>query len=1278
MFIKWNHKVIFMIAALLLVSGAAFANQKSQTDVWSQVDRGSLSQPSFDAARMPSAYETFRLNKPALEALLAGAPQEFSGGKQAILSLPMPDGSLQRFAIEHSLVVERGLLVKYPELGATYRGYGIDDPTAFVRFDFLPSGFHSMLFTQNGTVMVDPYANGDTDNYISYYKNDKPRVNGMTCELVTGDNSFEPITTAKGFDLTDFLPQIEAPPQTAPEVTSGTQLRVYRLALAGNNEYCSAVGGNTVSGCMAAMVLIMNRVNGVYEKDLAMRMVMVANNNLVVYAGDNLTCPVPGGSMACTAANDPYGNDTSALGQNTGNLNTVIGSGNYDIGHVFTTGSGGVAQLGVPCGGSKGAGTTGLPNPVGDPFAIDYVAHEMGHQWSANHTFNGSVGNCAGGNRSAGSAYEPGSGITIMAYAGICGAQDLAANSIDTFHVKSLEVIVAFSQTGAGNACAVTTASGNTPPTVTGPGNFNIPKLTPFSLTATATDPNAGDTITYDWQEYDLGAAATVVPNSDTDGQARPIFRPFLPTAGGTRTFPRLVNILNNANVPPNTTGGFLTGEILPSITRTMVFQVIARDNHPGTGGINTATSTLTVDGNSGPFAITAPNTAVSIPGNSFTNVTWNVANTSSPPVNAANVKISLSTDGGNTFPTVLAASVGNEGTASVLIPNTPTTTARIKVEAVGNIFFDISNTNFTITAGPSETPTQTATSSGSATPTNTPTATFTPTPTPCGAWVAGPAQPPARYAMQAALGTDNKLYVAGGGSADNMTVYPDFARFDPTTNTWANLAPLPAAISQGAMGAANGKIYVAGGFLGGTAITNALRIYDIATNTWTSGANVPGIGIEAAAGAVVNGKFYLLGGDDFNAALNTTLIYDIATNTWTTGATLPATRTNGYATVANGLIYFYGGVTGTAFTATDTLLRYDPVANSWTNLGTAGTVGLRGNYGGISPYGNGQLLITAGATTAYVASNTTRIFTIATGTFAAGPNMASARAGHAQGTLPDGRVLVADGLDTASSATSGVELIGACPANTPTNTPTATATSPPPTSTSTQTFTATNTPTATATSTPGGGGELIYGMTVAGLTSTVPGSNGVNLVRFNSSAPGTVTTVGPFTGLVSGHTMRSIDFRPANGQLYGLSTNTAGSAAQIYTINLMTAACTPVGTGLTLGTNAFTFIEMDFNPVADRIRIVTAGNGTVGNNNFRANPDTGALVAPGYDSGIRRIESALRSEPTITSSAEPTRTTLRERRRQPYMHGISLTTPSLPSAASTELRVPTAVCCSR
>ncbi len=345
-------------------------------------------------------------------------------------------------------------------------------------------------------------------------------------------------------------------------------------------------------------------------------------------------------------------------------------------------------------------------------------------------------------------------------------------------------------------------------------------------------------------------------------------------------------------------------------------------------------------------------------------------------------------------------------------------------------------------TGGPCGSPTPTPTAT--ATPTTTATGTPSPTPT-CGpaAWQSGPTQPPARYAFQGALGTDNMLYIAGGQTADSVpTVYDQVSRYNPTTNTWSNVAPLPVALGQATTGAANGKIYVAGGFIGGTSVTNALRIYDIATNTWTSGANMPtSPGVEAAAGAVVNGKFYVMGGDDFNNGLNTNFIYDIATNTWSTGATLPDNRTNTYGTAYNGLIYVYGGVILPAFTTTDTLLRYDPVANSWTNLGSAGTGGL-GNYGGISPFGTGQLLITDGADASGASTTATHIFTISSGTFSAGPAMIGNRAGHAQGTLPDGRVLVADGFNTASTTVSTVELLTApCPSATPTATPTATRT---------------------------------------------------------------------------------------------------------------------------------------------------------------------------------------------------------------------------------------------
>ncbi|MEP7148671.1 MAG: zinc-dependent metalloprotease family protein [Acidobacteriota bacterium] len=686
---------VLAVTLFLLSFHALTGAQTSSDRVWTAVDESRLADRSAERTLIPSAYKTYVLNKSVVSSILTAAPEEFSHESrftQTVLTLPMPDGTFGRFRIEHSLIVEPGLLAKYPELGRTYNGRGIDDPTATVRLDFLPTGFHAMVLSTTGTVIVDPYAIGETDHYITYFKRDAPKQTRFSCDF-DAQEALERLFRPTNGDNRELIPDI-----ASPEVISGTQLRTYRLALAATNEYTVAVGSNTIAGALAAEVLIMNRVNGIYERDLAIRMVVVANNDLITYAGDNMNC----GGMACTSANDPYtnSNGSTMLGQNQTNLDAVIMTANYDIGHVFSTGGGGVATLNGPCGGSRARGVTGLSNPVGDPFAIDYVAHEMGHQWGGNHTFNGAVSNCSGGNRSAASAYEVGSGVTIMAYAGICGNQNLDAHSIDTFHVKSLEVIVAYSQTGNGNTCATATPTGNTPPSVSivGGPSWNIPKQSPFTLTATGSDVN-GDTLSYDWQEYDLGASTTAVPNTDSDGTARPIFRPFLPTPGPSRTFPALAHILGSANVPPSSMGSLLTGELLPAITRTMTFQVVARDNRPDGGGINTATATVIVDAASGPFAVTAPNTGVSWPGNSSQTVTWDVANTTAAPVSAANVRILFSSDGGQTFPTVLAASTANDGSESVTIPSSLTASARIKIEAVGNIFFDISDVNFTVTA---------------------------------------------------------------------------------------------------------------------------------------------------------------------------------------------------------------------------------------------------------------------------------------------------------------------------------------------------------------------------------------------------------------------------------------------------------------------------------------------------------------------------------------------------------------------------------------------------
>jgi hypothetical protein len=685
MYRKLSPFIVLLAAVNILFVGSISAQKNSADGVWRKLDDAALAQrESAQKWANPVRFESFRINRTALEGILKRAPQEFSEaarGVETVLTIPLPNGGFERFRIEDSPIMEAALAAKYPEI-QSYRGQGIDNPTATIRFDVSPNGFRAQILSNQGTIFVEPAAIGDTENYISFYKSDVPRsADGFSCLI--------------GEDLLPQTEQLSFVPQ-APAVTNGTQLRTYRLALAATGEYTNVfrqAGDTDVQAktrALAQMNTTMNRVNQVYERDLAIRMVIVANTDLVIYTD---------------GTSDPYTNNSGStmLSENQTNLDNVIGTANYDIGHVFSTGGGGIATLNSPCNpNSKARGVTGLPNPTGDIFAIDYVAHEIGHQFGARHTFNGTVNNCSGSNRSSVASYEPGSGITIMAYAGICGNQNLAFSSIDTFHVKSLEEIVAFvSNFGT---CSLNTPTGNTPPSINSVGgtSWNIPKQTPFSLTAAATDAN-GDTVTYDWQQYDLGGASggtSAVPNTDSDGVARPIFRVYSPVSSGTRSFPSSQFIRNNANVPPNTTSGFLTGELLPAITRTMNFQAIARDNRAGGGAINTVTVQVNVDGNSGPFNVTAPNTAVNWTGNTQQTVTWNVANTNAAPVNAATVRILLSTDGGLTFPTIVSNGTPNDGSETINVPNIATTQARIRIEAANNIFFDISDVNFTITQG--------------------------------------------------------------------------------------------------------------------------------------------------------------------------------------------------------------------------------------------------------------------------------------------------------------------------------------------------------------------------------------------------------------------------------------------------------------------------------------------------------------------------------------------------------------------------------------------------
>ena len=401
-------------------------------------------------------------------------------------------------------------------------------------------------------------------------------------------------------------------------------------------------------------------------------MEIVANNDQIIFLN---------------GSTDPYTNNSGGtmLSENINTCNSIIGSANYDIGHVFSTGGGGVAYLQSPCGGSKAGGVTGGGSPVGDPFDVDYVAHEMGHQYGGNHTQNNSC------NRASSAAYEPGSASSIMGYAGIC-APNLQSNSDDHFHNHSINEMIAFTVNGNGNSCAVTSATGNGIPTVSaGPDGLVLPISTPIELTATGSDPD-GDAVTYNWEEYDLGPATASGDNNLTNPSGnQPIFRSFSSTSSPTRTLPRAQDLVNNTTT---------IGEHLPTYSRQLNFKCSIRDNRAGGGGFSDDLKTMTVTANAGPFVVQAPNGGGTVVGNTQLPVTWDVAGTDGNGVNCSSVDIYLSTDGGYTFPTLLVAGTPNDGSASVLVPNVTTSLARVKVKASNNVFFDISNANFSITPG--------------------------------------------------------------------------------------------------------------------------------------------------------------------------------------------------------------------------------------------------------------------------------------------------------------------------------------------------------------------------------------------------------------------------------------------------------------------------------------------------------------------------------------------------------------------------------------------------
>lgn len=684
-------KLLLMLFCFFLANFSF--SQKS--DYWSKhndQDSNIITDKAVARQSFPKEFKLFDLEISQLREDLFSIVGKNASRTSTIISLPNADGKIEQFEVYEASNFEPDLQAQFPEIRA-YSGKGLTDKSATLKLSISPQGIQTMVFrTETRNEFIEAYSQDHKTYAVFRSSRDKGRL-AWTCS-------------------TEEQKMVDHAKRNYQETnrSSAGQLKVYRLAQSCNGEYANYFGATNstqVGLVLAAFNATLTRCNGIYEKDLAMHLNLVASTTNIIYYDP---------------ATDPY-SDTlgqwntqlqNAINTSLTGPSTSLAANNaaYDIGHMFgrSGGGGNAGCIGCICvdGVSGGAGATkgrGITSPAdgipqGDNFDIDYVAHEVGHQLGGNHTFSNS-------NEGAGVSKEVGSGITIMGYAGIT-SQDVAPHSIDIFHEATIEQI---QNNLATKSCGTTTniSANNATPVVAALNNYTIPISTPFVLTGSATDANPSDVLTYCWEQNDdAGGSTGAASSASTTKVIGPNFLTFPATTSPSRYFPRLTSIIANSATTAATgnDAGILT-EALSSVSRVLNFRLTVRDNSPyvSTTGSQkvgqTAYSDMAVNvvSAAGPFVVTSPNTAVSWASGTNQNVTWNVAGTTSNGVNTPFVDMFLSTDGGLTYPIQLANKVPNDGSETITIPNNTGSNNRIMVKGNQNIFFDISNANFSVTS---------------------------------------------------------------------------------------------------------------------------------------------------------------------------------------------------------------------------------------------------------------------------------------------------------------------------------------------------------------------------------------------------------------------------------------------------------------------------------------------------------------------------------------------------------------------------------------------------
>jgi subtilisin-like proprotein convertase family protein len=651
--------VLFVLVLSFSINGIS-----QEAGFWTKLDAPKLANTNQIQYRSSfKNFDTYSLNKVGLINALENTPFRFSSAKSTkVIQFPDSQGNLESFTMFQTEVMSPALASKFPDI-KTYVGVSQNNPSKILNLTITPIGVYVMIQNNGDSVFINPLSyQGNT--YMLFNKSQAytDHLNAVACEVESTMGS-ENSTGSYTNDLVD-----------------NTTLKRFRLALACTGEYAdfhldeagvpsSATDQLKRNTVLAAMVVTINRINSIYEKDLAVNLQLIDNNEDLIQF---------------IAATDPYSNNNSfaMLDENQDQVDLVIGPANYDIGHVFGTGGGGIAFLGSVCNAnSKAGGVTGLFAPVGDPFDIDYVAHEIGHQFGANHTFN----NLCGGARNGSTAVETGSGSTIMAYANIC-PPNVQSASDDYFHIVSINEIYNYINSGGGANCSENIGLSNNPPTIDEAlQDYIIPTSTAFFLEVEASDAD-GDILSYTWEQLD--EEISIQPPNPFNNSG-PNFRSRQPTLSPRRYFPELNTVLNGSLST--------TWEVIPNFPREMEFAVLVRDNNLQ-GGQSAFDTTNISFVSGGPFEVTSQNTdAIVWEGGTTENITWNVASTNNAPVNAPEVDILLSTNGGQDFDLVLAAGIPNNGSADILVPNVIAGSCRLLVKGSNSIFYAVNAEDFVI-----------------------------------------------------------------------------------------------------------------------------------------------------------------------------------------------------------------------------------------------------------------------------------------------------------------------------------------------------------------------------------------------------------------------------------------------------------------------------------------------------------------------------------------------------------------------------------------------------